>query len=190
MAVLCCGRQHCARGRPCRDAFGPGVPAGGNLTQRVLIESCARQRLLHLGAHRPGGDPEQIAPVALLDTADETGDVLELGLEKLVQLAAHDEAEDFARAGQRGIHALQLVELLLKHVQLLERILEDVALDPEILQHLLQLADFLGDVLGVNRRHALGRGAAGEAKAERRADQKPSHPKSSNWKSMNSRSAA
>ena len=121
-------------------------------------------------------------PIIACDTelaARLAGAVLELNVKQAVEIAAHDEADDLARPGQRGIHALQLVELLLKHVQLLERVLEDVALDPEILQHLLQLADFLGNVLGVDGGHALGRGAAGEAKAKRRRDQERFHRRSS-----------
>jgi hypothetical protein len=93
---------------------------------------------------------------------------------------------------------LQLVELVLQEVELLERIVQKIGLDPEILQHLLKLADFLGDVLGVDRGHALcaDRTRKGGGQRERRGTggkgtgQAPDHRKLSKVKFMNCRSAA
>ena len=75
-----------------------------------------------------------------------------------------------ARPGERGIHRVQLIELALQHVQLLQRIVQKIGLDPEILQHLLKLADFLGNVLGVHRGHTLCRDRSGDIEGKRESD--------------------
>ena len=58
----------------------------------------------------------------------------------------------------------------MQHVQLLQRIVQKIGLDPEILQHLLKLADFLGNVLGVHRGHTLCPGRSGDIEGKRESD--------------------
>ena len=133
-----------------------------------------------------------------LDAPDQARDVFEVRLKQVVEISTHGEAEDAAWPGQRGIHLLELVELLLQEVKLRQRIVEKVGLDPEILQHLLKLADFLGDVLGIDRGHALCRDGTCKSEAKRKCrgtggkgtGQALDHRKLSKVKSMNCRSAA
>ena len=76
-------------------------------------------------------------------------------LEEAIEIAAHGKPEDAARPGERGIHFVQLIELALQRLELRQRIVQKIGLDPEILQHLLKLSDFLGDVLSIDRGHSL-----------------------------------
>ena len=61
------------------------------------------------------------------------------------------------RAGQGRVGLIERVELLLHQVELFEKRVELVGLDPEILQHLVQLANFLRDVARVDRGDTLGK---------------------------------
>ena len=80
--------------------------------------------------------------------------------------------------------------LLLDEVELFEQRVELIGLDPEILQHLLELTDLLGNVLGIDRRHALGRGARRKADAKSGGQGQSLHRNSSIRMLMNCRSAA
>jgi hypothetical protein len=117
-------------------------------------------------------------------------------LEEAIETATHHETRNAARARERGIHLLELVELLLQEVELRQSIVKKVGLDPEILQHLLKLANSLGDVLSVDGGNTLcssgrckgggqrqGRGTGGKETGKA-----PDHRKVSKVKSMYSRS--
>ena len=170
MAVLRRRRHHSTCGCPRGHAFGARIAAGGDFAERILVEPGTCQRLFHLRAHGPGIGPDESAPIARLDASDQAGDVFEVGLKQGVEVPAHGKPEDAARPGERGIHLVQLIELTLQHVELLQCIVQKIGLDPEILQHLLKLADFLGNVLGVHRGHTLCRGRSGDIEGKRESN--------------------
>ena len=198
MAVLGRSRQDSACRCTGRHAFGAWIPARCDFVERVLVEARTGECLFHLRAHRTRIGADQARPIAALDAPDQARNVFEVRLQKVVEISTHSEAEDAAWSGQRGIHLLELVELLLQEVKLRQRIVEKVGLDPEILQHLLKLTDFLGDVLSIDRGHALCPDGTCKSEAKRKCrgtggkgtGQALDHRKLSKVKSMNCRSAA
>ena len=111
----------------------------------------------HAALHLWGCIADEAAEIAALDLPDGAKKVAEFLIEETIKITAHGHLNDVRRSGQGVVSFIERVQLLLHQVELFEKRVELVGLDPEILQHLLQLADFLGDVACVDRRNTLGR---------------------------------
>ena len=135
----------------------PGIAAAGHVGQAVLVKACILQGLRHAAFHLWGRIADQATEVTALDLPDGAKEIAEFLIEQAVKVAAHGHFDDIRRAGQGCVSLVERVELLLNQVELFEKRVELVSLDPEILQHLLQLANFLGDVACVDSRNTLGR---------------------------------